>query len=274
MENERYKVLLVEDDKLDQMAYTRMVESEKLPYDTTVAATVTEARNALDTGRFDVVVSDYMLPDGTGLDVLDAIKKRIPSIFVTGTGDEEIAVKAMKGGACDYLIKDLKHSYLKAMPVTIENAIRHRRMENRFKLLSHAIMSTDDSIYISDIQDKIIFVNRAFCECYGYNEDEIIGKDSNVLWEDNSAGPKVKQAYEASSGWEVGFYHKRKDGSQFPVSLTRSAIKDENGQEIALVCVTRDISEHIRIEDDLRTENLKLKNLLKAYENTEVGKSL
>ncbi len=274
MDNERYRVLLVEDDALDQMAYEKMVESEKLTYDSVVAGTVTEARNVLDTNEFDVVVSDYMLPDGTGLDVLDLIKKRIPTIFVTGTGDEEVAVKAMKGGACDYLIKDLQHSYLRALPVTIENAIRHKRMEDRFKLLSHAVMSTDDSIYISDMQDKIIFVNRAFCEVYGYKEDEIMGKDSNILWEKNPASPKAKQAYEASSGWEVGFYHKRKDGGQFPVSLTRSAIKDENGQEIALVCVARDISEHICIEDDLRTENLKLKNLLKVYESAEVGKSL
>jgi PAS domain S-box-containing protein len=147
-------------------------------------------------------------------------------------------------------------------------------MEDRFKLLSCAVTSTDDSIYISDMQDKIIFVNRAFCEVYGYKEDEIMGKDSNILWEKGTADHKPKQTYEASSGWEVGFYHKRKDGSQFPVSLTRSAIKDENGQEIALICVARDISEHIRIEDDLRTENLKLKNLLKVYESAEVSNSL
>jgi PAS domain S-box-containing protein len=267
MEDTKYKILLVEDDKLDQAAFKQMVEGEKFPCEYRIAASVSEAVKALNADKFDAVISDYLLGDGTGLDVLYSIRKNVPFIFVTGAGDEETAVRAMKAGAYDYLVKDPARNYLKTVPITIENAIGHKRMEEKLKLLSHAIMSTDDSIYITDMKDNIIFVNRAFCETYEYSEEEIIGKNSNILWEKNSSKADTKKVYQAVTGWEVGFYHIRKDGSEFPVSLTRSVIKDEEGNEIAIVSVARDISERIRVEDQLRTENMKLKKLLKAKEN-------
>ena len=265
MENTRCRILLIEDDKLDQKAFKRMVEDNELSYDCTTAASVSEARSILDSEQFDIVIADYSLGDGTAFDILDWVKNT-PIVFVTGAGDEEIAVKAWKAGAYDYLIKDHERNYLKTVPITVENAIKHKRMESRLRLLSHAIMSTDDSVYITDLEDKITFVNRAFCETYKYTEEEIIGKDCNVLWEGSFAVSDSENVYQAVGGWETGFFHKRKDGSKFPVFLTRSDVKDESGNEIALVVISRDISERMQLENELRTENMKLKkqNRLKS----------
>lgn len=60
------------------------------------------------------------------------------------------------------------------------------------------------------------------------------------------------------SSYEVGFYHRKKDNSVFPVSLSRSNIKDAKGDDVAIVGVARDISERIRTEDEIRTVSLKL----------------
>jgi len=265
MENVKYRILLVEDDELDQMAFKRLLETESLPYNCTVARSVSQARETLKSERFDIVISDYMLGDGTALDILEFVKNT-PFIFVTGVGDEELAVKVMKAGACDYLVKDLEGNYLKAVPITVENAVNNKKMQEKLKLLSHAIMSTDDSIFITDMEHKVIFVNRAFCETYGYQEKEIIGKDDSILWEKGDSTKGNKKTYQVVGGWEVGFYHKRKDGSEFPVSLTSSVIKNENDSEVAIVSVARDISERIMFEESLRAENLKLKKLLSAKE--------
>src|SRR3990172_10286496 len=124
MDNARYKILLVEDNELDRMAFKRFVEQSSLPYDCTIAASVTEARRVLAERRFDAVVSDYCLGDGTAFDILDCVEGT-PTILVTGAGDQEVAVKAWKAGAYDYLIKDIDSNYLKTVPITIENAIRH-----------------------------------------------------------------------------------------------------------------------------------------------------
>jgi len=257
MENTRYKILLIEDDKLDRMAFKRMLEEEELPYDCTVAGSVSEARDILSLGRFDVVISDYSLGDGTAFDIID-LALNTPIILVTGVGNEEIATKAWKAGAYDYLIKDHEQNYLKTVPITIENAVKHKRMESRLRLLSHAVVSTDDCVYITDLDDKITFVNRAFCETYGYEEKEVIGKDSNILWNKGPVDADMENTYEAVGGWEVGFFHRRKDGSEFPVSLSRSDVTDENGNEVALVVIARDISERMKIETELRTSNQEL----------------
>jgi len=181
MENTRYKILFIEDNQLDQMAFKRFVEENDIPYDCTIAGSVSEAQQALNSDRFDIVITDHSLGDGTAFEILKSAGNT-PVIVVTGAGDEETAIKAWKAGAYDYLIKDLDQNYLTAIPITVENAVSHKMIEKKLQLLSGAIMSTDDSVYITDMQGRIIFVNKAFCNTYGYKEQEIIGKNSTVLW--------------------------------------------------------------------------------------------
>jgi len=275
MENLLYKILLIEDDKLDQTAFIRMVESKELPYDCTIADSVAQARGILKSERFDIVISDYSLGDGTAFDVLKLVNNT-PVILVTGVGDEEVAITAWKTGVHDYLIKDHERNYLKAIPKTVENAVKYKKMEQRLKLLSHAIVSTEDCVYITDLNDKITFVNRAFCETYGYKEEEIVGQDCDILWKNNRFAEDSEKNYRAVGGWEVGFFHYRKDGTQFPVSLTRSDVKDENGKEVALVVISRDISERMEIESELRRANrdLEEQNRLRKELAVSVSKEL
>ncbi len=128
MDDTRYKILLIEDDRLDQMAFERFLKDEKLLYDCTVASSVSEAQNILACEDFDAIVSDYSLGDGTALDILD-LTDDIPIIVVTGAGDEEVATKAWRKGAYDYIIKDIERNYLKVIPKTIKNAIEHKKIQ-------------------------------------------------------------------------------------------------------------------------------------------------
>jgi DNA-binding NtrC family response regulator len=114
MHNENNKVLLIEDDTVDQLAFTRLVEDEKLPCTYSIAGSVSEARRILSDDHFDIVISDYSLGDGTAFDAID-FQKDAPVIMITGVGNEEIAVRAMKKGAYDYLTKDLDRNYLKML---------------------------------------------------------------------------------------------------------------------------------------------------------------
>ena len=107
MEYLTISLLFVEDDHIDQTMFKRFVKQEQLPYIYTIAGSVHEAEHILAANQqFHIAILDYMLGDGTAFDILEKLRD-IPTIIVTGTGDEEIAVKAMKAGAYDYLIKDL-----------------------------------------------------------------------------------------------------------------------------------------------------------------------
>jgi PAS domain S-box-containing protein len=261
MENAQYKILLIEDNELDQMAFKRFIGNNAIPYDCTVASSVAEAKRILAENQFDIIITDHSLGDGTALDVLHSAQNA-PVIVVTGAGDEETAVNAWKAGAYDYLVKDINQNYLKAIPITVENAIRHNMVEKKLQLLCGAVMSTEDSVYITDMRGEIVFVNKAFCKTYGYKEDEIVGKNGNVLWIGRHQSKNTRSVFQTKavgSSWEVGFYHRRKDDSVFPVSLSRSNIKDASGRDVAIVGIAHDITERILVEDEIRTASLKLK---------------
>ena len=133
MESKNISMLIVEDDKIDQMAFERFVQKEQLPYDYIVASSIAAAEDLLKSRTFDIVITDYMLGDGTGLEIFEKIRNT-PIIVVTGTGNEKVAVTAMKQGAYDYLIKDPNGSYLTTLPVTVEKALKHKQAEDE---LSH-----------------------------------------------------------------------------------------------------------------------------------------
>jgi DNA-binding NtrC family response regulator len=96
------RILLVEDEPMDQLAFQRLVRMAGLAYDYRVAGSVAEVRLLLTAGRFDAVITDFNLSDGTAFDVLDvAVAKHTPVIVTAGLGNESIAVQAMKSGADD-----------------------------------------------------------------------------------------------------------------------------------------------------------------------------
>jgi DNA-binding NtrC family response regulator len=117
-------MLMVEDDDVDRMAFERFVEREGLPYDYRVATSAADARAILSADRFDIVLTDYQLGDGTAFDLIDAVRGT-PALIITGTGDEKIAVEAMKHGFYDYLVKEPTGSYLSALPVVVKQTLDH-----------------------------------------------------------------------------------------------------------------------------------------------------
>jgi PAS domain S-box-containing protein len=250
------QVLLVEDDAIDQMAFRRLVTSEELPYDYTIAGSVGAALKILGSGqKFDIILLDYHLGDGYSLELFETIDfTETLVIFATGTGDENTAVQAMKAGAYDYLIKDPERNYLKVLPATIDNAIKRKEADEQVKMLYHAVMSSTDSIYITDMAGTITFVNSALCETYGYEAKDLLGRREHILIQQKQ---EIQKGYHklTTVGEKNEIYHKRKDGREFPVSVSRSFVQDESGREKAVVVVAHDITERKNIEQELRALN-------------------
>ena len=129
MEPTKYKVLLIEDDELDCIAFERFIKEQMLLYDYTEARSTSEALEILESEQFDIIVSDYSLGDGTALDILNSVKDT-PIILTTGVADEQVAINAWRAGAYDYLPKDIDRNYLKAIPKAVENAIKRKKTED------------------------------------------------------------------------------------------------------------------------------------------------
>ncbi len=251
-------VLLVENDQLDQRAFTRLVTREQLPYEYVIAGSVAAGVALLHQRHFDIVLIDYNLGDGTGLDVLKSVPSETAAIFITGTGSEEIAVQAMRAGANDYLIKDVERTYLKLLPITIDRAIRDNSAEKRLQTLSQAIISSRDSIFMTDLDGTITFVNQAFCDTYHYDDRAIIGCPCAVLY---TPGHNLLQ-WEEVSDYEC--VHLRQGGERFPVLMSRSTVRDNQGTAFARVVVAHDITEQKRTQDILRESEERYRSVVAA----------
>ncbi len=122
------QILHVEDAKMACTAVMKLFREKDLEYAVDWAATVSEGMKMLGERQYDLMVLDYSLPDGTGIDLIEKAKDT-PVVFFTGQGNEKVAVQAMKQGAYDYVIKDLDGAYMEILPNVIERALQTARLK-------------------------------------------------------------------------------------------------------------------------------------------------
>jgi CheY-like chemotaxis protein len=113
-EGRSIEVLLVEDHEMTARVMSRLLR--QAGYRVTVAADVETAKRLTDEKRFDVVISDLGLPDGTGLDVMKHLRARhgIPAIAVSGYGMEEDVRQTREAGFSEHLVKPIDLPRLQA----------------------------------------------------------------------------------------------------------------------------------------------------------------
>lgn len=127
MKERAANILLVEDDT----DYIRLVQRAFRDYlgqfHLSSVGTLKEARTYLGQNSPDLVIADLRLPDGQGTELLRHTdnKAQVPVVVMTGYGDEQQAVEAMKAGALDYIVKS--HDHLIDMPHIIECSLREWR---------------------------------------------------------------------------------------------------------------------------------------------------
>lgn len=124
-------ILIIDDNNVDRATYKHMIkEYFNKPYRIIEAVNRREALNVLNQHDIDCILLDYNLTETNGIDLMKIIKKhikkKIPIIMITGEGNENIAVMALKSGASDYLKKDtLKPQEL---VTAIANATKHSNL--------------------------------------------------------------------------------------------------------------------------------------------------
>lgn len=271
------KILYVEDEKLDRFAFKRMVEKEGLNYQYQFADSVKKTRELISKYGFDVIIADYMLRDGTALDILKLTKK-IPVIFCTGAGDQETAVKAMKQGAYDYLIKDSAQTHLKVIPEVVKKVVSHKRAETRLEeyyrnleaivrkrteeleseklLLSKTLSGMSDGVIAVNTKGEIILINRAGQELLGVSREDVLHKKlhSFLSFEKESnpdeAGCPLEQVLSRSTDKKICCERCfiKTANKRISASVTASAMYKADGGMMGVVMVFRDISRERELE--------------------------
>lgn len=190
---EKIRVLVIEDNEDDARLEIDVLQSGGFDIEYELVETRNATREALATKQWDFIISDYSLPQFSGMDALAELNETgidIPFILVSGTIGEEIAVAAMKGGVHDYIMKDNLSRLVPAFERELREAeIRKQKREaeeeikNERILLRTLIDNLPDMVYIKDTEGRKIVSNNADFGFLGYrSEAEVLGKTEKELY--------------------------------------------------------------------------------------------
>jgi PAS domain S-box-containing protein len=147
-----------------------------------------------------------------------------------------------------------------AVQLIVRDITERKQSEETISMLAHAIRSISECVSITDMNDKIVFVNSAFLKTYQYDEHELLGNSITMVRSPNNPPALVSEILPATmhGGWHGELMNRRKDGSEFPVFVSSTVIHDDNGEPLALIGVTTDITGRKQAENEILELNEKL----------------
>lgn len=177
------RALIIDDNPSDRALALREIKKVFFDFQYWEIINETDFAQSLQKQQFNLVITDYQLRWTTGLDVLYRVKKQTPScpvIMFTGTGSEEIAVKAMKGGLDDYVIKSPKHY------IRLAAAVKSAWARSRDRQALIALKQTYDrffeqiplGLYRLNPSGEVEEANSTLAKIIGYSHQrDLIGKN-------------------------------------------------------------------------------------------------
>ena len=165
MIKEELKILMVEDNPADVTLIRREISKVAENAEVTVCNNVTDFRLNLIKNPPDLIISDYNLPSGTGLDIMELVKsidEAIPLIFVTGAlDDDELAADTILSGASGFILKkhmnNLDEKLEPLLKQVVYNMLQHEELRERIrknKIAVHQIYSYLDNMKADDKEQR------------------------------------------------------------------------------------------------------------------------
>ncbi|MDX5422350.1 MAG: response regulator [Hymenobacteraceae bacterium] len=255
---QQLRILIIDDDTVDQMAIQRSLRKTPLQAFVTTAATATEGLRLLDTERFDCIFTDFMLPDMNGLELLERIKRKgveAPILVVTSQGDERIAASAIRLGAADYLPKSLLNP--EGIYHSIRNAIRlqqaeqqrlqtERRLQTAQLQLEMLISNSPMAFWNVDAQGVIQYAKGMAYETVGIVPEKLIGQNIRDAFR---RLPRVMERFERAFSGETVQSVDESSGRYFKAYY--SPVYDEAQKVTGVTGFAIDITERIQNEREL-----------------------
>lgn len=261
------KVLHIDDSYLDRMLVKDILSQDSTDFILQGAETREKFEELISQQIFDIILSDFNILGFDGLQVLEVIKKTnpdLPVVIITGTGSEEVAIKAMKMGAADYVIKSVKH--IRSLPQVIINVLEHKQKEIELNKTQNALFKSEAlfrtafenatiGVCMVDIEGKFISVNKTLCEITGYSRSEL-EKSSFLkithpddLERSHSFLLKILNGDINYTNFEKRYLHK--SGKIIWAIMSTSLIKNELNEPEYFFTFIQDISEKKKFEEEL-----------------------
>lgn len=195
------------DDQKDILDLSKMaVERKAEDFNVQTTSDSEELLESFETGEVDAIVSDYDMPGMTGIELLREVRKRdrnFPFFLYTGKGTEEVASEAVNEGATGYFQKEAGLDQYDLIIDSIRNSVDRYYNLERSKILTEVVEHLDRPVLVTEHDSTIIYANPAFEEVTGYEAEEIVGKNPNVLSSGYHSDQLFEEMYEALNKGEI-----------------------------------------------------------------------
>ena len=238
------------------------------------ACCVDEAFKKLLAGNYDVIISDYEMPQKDGLQFLKELREQkntIPFILFTGKGREEVAIKALNLGADGYINKQgAPETVYGELAHGIKQSVARKKAEEELavseKKFRAIFEGARDGILAADAETKkFVFANPRIHEITGYSEQELLRLSVKDIHPEKDL-PYVMDAFVKQLQRKTEIAKDlpvlRKDRTVVYCDVNSYLL--EVGERKLLVGLFRDVTERRKAEEDLRMSVEKTRNVLAA----------
>lgn len=274
---------------------------ERSGYKVLVATSGQEGLQIVENVAPHLVLLDIMMPTMDGFEVCQRLKaepttQNIPVIFMTAMTEPESKVRGFELGAADYITKPFQRQevlarvnthialsqqqrQLKLQNQRLQEEIQQREQAEKELRLAAAVFNTaSEAIVVCDEKNQIITVNPAFTQITGYEKEEVLGKNPNILNSGRQSPEFYKTMWNAlknTGTWQGEIWNRRKDGSIYAEWLSISTVRDNTQKNTQYVAVFYDVTErkqyealiHYQATYDALTDLLNRNSFMQALEN-------
>ena len=274
-----FKLLIVDDHAHNLFTLRALIEKHM---DVTILE-ATSGQQAIDVTMrepdIDLIILDVQMPEMDGFQTASLLKLRkrtrdMPIIFLTAAfKSEEFQQRGFAVGAVDYLLKPIEDNLLinkistyfrliekeRALNRVLEQKVTERTAElaHANQYLENIITHMGEALLVLTPRGMIKMVNPAACQMLGYTREDLLGMAIGDVFEeeaDEAAGAFMGTWLEALirtgalSKIEARFI--ASDGRRVPILFSRTAVKDKQGQISDIICIAKDMTGYVRIDDD------------------------
>ncbi len=263
---EPVRILILDDSETDTELIIRELNKDEIPFTSFAVDNKIDFVNALKEYRPDLVLSDFNLPNLTGLDAIDlvqSLKPTIPLIIVTGDLDEQTAIQCIQNGAWDYVLKD----NLARMPRIVRNALIHKntlshkeheqtvykKYIQQFESILSSMQNAMIVVYDYDGVYTQAWVSPQIYEHYGISADMLVGKSLSSYYSPKDAINRITQIHNVFDTGETindTFLIKLPKG-EFWLDITLSPLRNETKKITGVIGFLLDVTERTKAENEL-----------------------
>ncbi len=250
---ETIRVLLVDDEKELLKATKLYLENAVKDFRITTCNSANNALNCLNKEPFDVIISDFQMPNMDGLELLEKIREMDPDIafiIFTGKGREEVVIKALNLGADYYLQKggDVRSQFSELINL-INKSVEKKKADTALRkseeMFSKAFKFSLNAMALNRFKGSaFIDINENFTKLLHYSREDVLEKNPEELslWAKNEDYLEYQRLLrEAGEAIDYETLLCTKDAQIIPVLISGSLIEIEG--ELCVLSVARDITE-------------------------------